>query len=268
MKKWIKRAVLAALLLVFVGSTGFIGFTMWQYRVNEKLYRDIAEQYTALSPAADSGAGSSGSADGQASGPAEMAPLTVDFEALREANPDVVGWIYCEGTVIDYPVLQGEDNDYYLHHTMDGKYSAAGSIFADAENGKGFQDANTVLYGHHMKNKSMFATLDSWQEQQYYEAHPVMWLLTPEQDYKIVLFSGYTTSAYSDTYQLITGQGPELDAYLQMAQEKSEFKPDVTLEEGERYVLLSTCAYVFDNARSVLHGKLVPVGSAGGRAKQ
>lgn len=267
MKKWIKRAVLAALLLVFVGSTGVIGFTMWQYRVNEKLYQDIADRYTDISPAAEAAAGAGAGAANGGSGPAEMAPLVVDFDALKEANPDVEGWIYCEGTVIDYPVLQGEDNDYYLHHTMDGKYSAAGSIFADAENGKGFRDINTVLYGHHMKNKSMFATLSNWQEQQYYEAHPVMWLLTPEQDYKIVLFSGYTTSAYSDTYKFITEPGEELDAYLQMAQEKSEFTSDVTLAEGERYVVLSTCAYVFDNARSVLHGKLVPVGSAGGRAK-
>lgn len=263
MKKWIRRAVVAALLLVFTGSTGIIGFTMWQYKANEKLYRDIAEQYTAPAPSAGRAAGDNGA--GESGTAAETAPIVVDFEALQAANPDVAGWIYCEGTVIDYPVLQGEDNDYYLHHTMDGKYSAAGSIFADAENEKGFQDANTILYGHHMKNKSMFATLSDWQEQQYYEAHPVMWLLTPKQDYKIELFSGYTTSAYSDTYQFISGQGPELDAYLQMAQKKSEFTSDVTPEEGDRYVLLSTCAYVFDNARSVLHGRLAPVNSAGGR---
>ena len=263
MKKWIKRTVIAVLFLVFVGSTGTIGITMWRYKVDEQLYQSIAQQYTAPAeiPAASGGEQGAGA-------PQESAPIIVDFDALQGANPDVVGWIYCEGTVIDYPVLQGEDNDYYLHHTMDGKYSAAGSIFADAENGKGFQDVNTILYGHHMKNKSMFATLSDWFEQSYYESHPVMWLLTPEQDYKIILFSGYTTSAKSDTYKYLTGPGEELDQYLQMAVEQSEFKTDVELAEGERYVLLSTCAYMFDNARSVLHGKLVPVDSVGGKPRE
>ena len=115
-----------------------------------------------------------------------------------------------------------------------------------------------------MKNGSMFATLDHWAEQEYYEGHPVMWLLTPEQDYKIVLFSGYTTSASSDTYAIFDGPCQELDAYLIKCRSQSDFSAEVELEGDSRYVLLSTCAYVFDNARFVLHGKLVPVDSAGG----
>ena len=91
-----------------------------------------------------------------------------------------------------------------------------------------------------------------------------MWLLTPEQDYKIVLFSGYTTSATSDTYTIFEGPSQELDAYLAKCREQSDFSMEVELDSEGRYVLLSTCAYVFDNARYVLHGMLVPVDSAGG----
>ncbi len=253
MKKAIIRTIMAVLLILFVGSVSAIIFIVKQYRDDEKVYGQAAEDFTRESEIRDG---------------ADTAPIVVDFEALKKENEDVIGWIYCEGTVIDYPVLQGDDNDYYLHHTYDGKKSVSGAIFADADNSPGFADSNTVIYGHHMKNKSMFATISKWVEQEYYEEHPVMWLLTPEQDYKIVLFSEYTTSAYSDTYLMYPQPCPEMDEYLMMAEEKSNFKPDPQyggqLDPNAHYVLLSTCAYVFDNARDVLHGKLVPVKSAGG----
>ena len=115
-----------------------------------------------------------------------------------------------------------------------------------------------------MKNGSMFAGLDKWADQEYYEEHPVMWLLTPEQDFKVLLFSGYTTSATSDTYTIFTGPAEEIDDYLRKSVSQSDFQANVVLYREARYVLLSTCAYVFDNARYVLHGVLVPVDSAGG----
>ena len=247
MKKKVFRVIFALLLIVFIGSVGGILFILKQYKDNDKLYAQAAEDYT------EPGTG-------------EAAPIVVDFEALKAVNEDVVGWIYCEGTVINYPVVQGEDNDLYLHHSYDKAYSVSGSIFVDSGNRKGFVDSNTIIYGHHMKNGSMFASLSKWSDQQYYEEHPVMWLLTPERDYKVELFSGYTTSAYAETYTMFPEPGAEVDAYLERAAGQSDFQPaEGTGLDGEaHYVLLSTCAYVFDNARSVLHGKLVPVDSAGG----
>ncbi len=247
MKKKIFRVIFAVLLILFIGSIGGILFILKQYKDNDKLYAQAAEEFTEP-------------------GSKEAAPIVVDFDALRQVNEDVIGWIYCEGTVIDYPVLRGADNDQYLHHAYDGSYSVSGSIFVDSGNREGFVDSNTIIYGHHMKNGSMFASLSKWSDQQYYEEHPVMWLLTPERDYKIELFSGYTTSAYAETYTMFPEPGAEVDAYLQRAAEQSDFRPSEGIElDGEaHYVLLSTCAYVFDNARSVLHGKLAPVDSAGG----
>lgn len=238
---------MAVLLVIFIGSVSVIGFVMKQYRDNDRIYAQASEEFTKTNE--DSGG--------------ETAPKVVDFDALLKVNPEVVGWIYCEGTVIDYPVLKGGDNKFYLSHTYEKEYSVSGSIFADAHNRPGFVDANTILYGHHMKNDSMFATLENWQDQQYYEEHPVMWLLTPERDYKIELFSGYMTSARADTYTMIQEPGAEMDAYLEKAASQSAFQSDVEIDGKSRYVLLSTCAYVFDNARAVLHGKLTPVESAG-----
>lgn len=248
MKRKIVRLIFVVLLVLFIGSIGGILLILKQYRDNGRLYARASEEYT--KPCGG-----------------EAAPIVVDFDELCKANEEVVGWLYCEGTVIDYPVMQGKDNDAYLHHSYDGAYSVSGSIFVDSGNRENFMDSNTIIYGHHMKDGSMFASLSKWSDQQYYEEHPVMWLLTPKRDYKIEIFSVYTTSAYAETYTIFSEPCTELDAYLQRVVKQSDIRPAEGVEPGKKaqHVLLSTCAYVFDNARSVLHGKLTPVNSAGGR---
>lgn len=162
-------------------------------------------------------------------------------------------------------MVQGADNDYYLKHSYDGAYSASGTVFVDAGNRPGFADCNTVVYGHNMKNGSMFACLSRWADQEFYEAHPVIWLLTPQQDYQIVLLGGCTTSAHADVYTIYPEACGEFDGYVEQMLERSDFRPLPRPEGTGRYVLLSTCAYVFEDARYILFGELVPVGSAGGR---
>lgn len=261
------------LLVVFLGSVGVIGAVMYQYRQIDKLYDAAVQTYTQENlevaespqePEASAADAYTPETEAKPEAGRVIAPITVDFAGLQAVNPEVVGWLYCEGTNINYPVMQGSDDDYYLTHSYDRAYNISGSIFVEAGNSPGFTDLNTIIYGHNMKNEAMFAHLDNWAEQSYYDAHPVMWLLTPERDYRIELFSGYTTSAYSDTYLLFPEPGDAFDAYLQRAAALSDFRSEVTLDKDGRYVLLSTCAYVFDNARFVLHGKLSPVDSAGG----
>lgn len=247
----IRRVLTVLLLLVFAGSVGVILYAQHQYHADEQLYSQAMKKFTAVNAKSD---GEESQEETR-----EVPPIQVDFDALQQESADVIGWIYCEGTVINYPVVQGTDNQYYLKHAYDGAYTTSGSIFIDCDNQPDFSDSNTIIYGHHMLNKTMFAPLGEWADQQFYEDHPVIWLLTPEQNYKIVLFSGYTTKAGSDTYAIFQGAGEELNQYIANALAKSDFQADVELGEGDRYVLLSTCAYVFNNARSVLHGKLVPV---------
>ncbi len=253
MGKKIRRIMMAALLAVFLVSTAVILYVKHNYRVSEALYSQAAEQYTSQAPEEDPDPDS------------QSAPIQVDFDALTAENEDIVGWIYCEGTPIAYPVVRGADNDYYLHRSYDGAYSASGSIFADANNREGFADCNTIIYGHHMKDGSMFASLSDWGEQEFYEAHPVIWLLTPGQDYRIELMSGFMTSAHADVYTIYQEPGEEFEHYVEAVLAESDFQPVLHSEGTGRYVLLSTCAYVFDDARYVLFGELVPADSTGGR---
>lgn len=256
------RLILMALLgAVFLGSLIAVLAARHRYREEDRLYDLAAEEF--LKETVQDASGRT-TGEGVAENKERIAPIEVDFDALLEACPDAVGWIYCEDTPINYPVVQGKDNGYYLRRSYTGTASTAGSIFIDASNQGDFTDSNTIIYGHHMKNGSMFACLDEWGEQEFYEAHPVMWLLTPGQDYEIVLFSGYTTAATSDTYRIFQGYGPELDEYLADCMAQSDFQADVDIDGKGRYVVLSTCAYVFADARHVLHGVLVPADSAGG----
>lgn len=278
MGKGIRRAVMAAALVLFLFSIISMGNILYNRGRDEALYREAQESYTAFVGESGetktetgksatehngvSGEGSSGGPGEKAYGDSEAgkerAPLVVDFAKLQAENEEVQGWIYCEGTPINYPVVKGEDNSFYLNHSYDGKESASGAIFMDVSNRSGFADANSILYGHHMKNGSMFAGLEKWADQEYYEEHPQMWLLTPEGDYRIVLFAGYTTRSDSETYTIFTDFCPEMEEYLKKCMEKSDFRADLE-KAGQKFVVLSTCAYSFEEARYVLHGILVPV---------
>lgn len=190
--------------------------------------------------------------------PTETAPIEVDFDVLLEKNRDVIGWLYCEDTPINLPVVQSSDNDYYLRRLLDGTWNSAGTLFADYRNTGDFSDENTIIYGHNMKNSSMFGSLTKYKTQSYYDEHPVLWLLTPETDYKVELIAGYVTPVDSEIYFLPQTE-QEVQALIEQAIQKSTFTADVELTDTDRYLTLSTCSYEYDNARYVLIGRLIPL---------
>ena len=191
-------------------------------------------------------------------------PKTVDFVALKEINPEIIGWLYCEGTEVDFPICATDNNDYYLSHAYDGTPKRSGSIFLEAADKTDFSDTNSVIYGHNMLDGSMFHCLEQWQDQKFYEEHDHMWLITPEKTYRINIFSGYVTDAFSSTYTVFTDYGELTKEYINNAFSLSDFYPvyekcDILVDGdySQKYVLLSTCAYNYKNARYVLHGKLI-----------
>ena len=264
-RRFLRFVLMCLMLSVFIVSVGAVSYIRRQYHDAEIRYEQAAASYTMAAQKTDLKLPNPPQEkEEEIVCLPELAPITVDFEALREVNPDVVGWIYCPDTVINYPVLHGGNNDVYLHTNYDGTYNAAGSIFVEEKNRIGFQDFNSILYGHHMANGSMFATLEYWQQQAYFDVHPSMWLLTPDQDYKITLYSAYTISAYGDVYVVFPEDGEDAREWVADAKERSAVVPSaVPVLEG-KHIMLSTCAYVFDNARAVVHGLMQPISSAGG----
>ena len=185
----------------------------------------------------------------------ETAPITVDFESLSAQYPDVVAWIYCPDTIIDYPIMQAENNDKYLRSLPDGTWNIAGTLFMDYRNAKDFSDSNSIIYGHNMKNDSMFGTLPDYSSQEHYEANPHWYLLTPIADYKIELIAGYVTHSTSEAYAIPETQ-EEKENLIQTAFVKSDFTAEVEIAENEKLITLSTCSYEYDDARYVLVGVL------------
>ena len=263
-RKWIIRILGAAALIVFVYSIGSLFLIRQKYREAEKLYRQAAENYTQAAAPAPTPEETAGDPAPEEKSPPDRAPIAVDFDALLAVGPDVIGWIYCEGTVINYPVVHAPDNEYYLHLSYDGKLSETGTIFSDAGNRPGIQDSNIILYGHHMQDMSIFATLKYWYEQEYYDEHPYMWFLTPEQDYRMDLYSIHSTSATSDYYRVFYEPGDEFERYIRQAKEESGFVSDVEPDPQLHHLMLSTCAYSYYNERTVMHAQLVPVAGAEG----
>lgn len=189
----------------------------------------------------------------------EQAPIKVDFDYLKEESEEIVAWLYLEGSIINYPVAQAADNQYYLNHLPDGTQNSSGTLFVDYRNSDDFSDWNTVIYGHNMKNDTAFGTLDLYKEPEYYAENPVMWLLTPEETYKLELIAGYVTPSDSQVYLQDLTQEQQMKVVME-AVEKSTFDSGIVPLPGDRFVTLSTCSYEYSDARYVLIGRLIVVG--------
>ena len=219
-----------------------IGKTMWEYQVAKSAYTNISEKTAKVDPKQFTG--------------------VVDWKALKKVNPDVQGWLYQKGTVINYPVVQGTDNDAYLHTRFDKQWSGGGTLFVDCRMEKDFKGFNSIIYGHHMKDGSMFRSIRGYtKEDGYYDKHKTLELATPHGNYHLVVFSAFITKATDeDTYKM-TYDEAEKQAYIDRTWERSELpitKDSVDVTKNDRLVTLSTCAYDYEEARYIVMCKMVP----------
>lgn len=229
-------------------SGGALAVQWREYRQGKAAYATLAETAVAVSKVPNNAALARPDTSGQ-----NTLAIEVDFDALEKINPDVVGWLYCPDTIISYPVVQGEDNEYYLDHLFDGTQNSAGCLFLDSRC-EGLEGNNSIIYGHYIKNDTLFASLKEYQDQAYYEAHPRMFLITPESVWTIELFSAYITGTDGKAWQRTFDFEEEYEAWLIQLQENSCFDSSVTPGISDRVITLSTCSYVFQDARFVCHG--------------
>lgn len=235
--------VITVCLIGIILVSGYkIGKTMWEYHVAKSAYTNISEKTAKVDPKQFTG--------------------VVDWKALKKVNPDVQGWLYQKGTVINYPVVQGTDNDAYLHTRFDKQWSGGGTLFVDCRMEKDFKGFNSIIYGHHMKDGSMFRSIRGYtKEDGYYDKHKTLELATPHGNYHLVVFSAFITKATDeDTYKM-TYDEAEKQAYIDRAWERSELpitRDSVDVTKNDRLVTLSTCAYDYEEARYIVMCKMVP----------
>ena len=230
-----------------------------QYRQGDETYAQ-AEELAGLPDLSDlpvvdftGGSGSvssSASADGAGEAPEEVpvwqdpyaqALKDMDFSALRQQNPDVLGWILIPGTRVSYPVVQGTDNSYYLDHTWRGGKNSVGAIFMDYRNSGDLSDFNTIIYGHRMNNRSMFGTLSQYKSRSYWQAHPYVYLTDDSGTHRYEIFAAGEVSVDSDVYRLGLRSDSGRQSFLDSCLALSALNTGVTPHTYDKVLTLSTC---------------------------
>lgn len=186
--------------------------------------------------------------------------IDIDFNYLKELNPDIVGWIFMERENINYPIVLGKDNYYYLNHLPDRTPNRLGSIFMDYRNKGGFIDDTTVLFGHNMLDESMFAPLENYRQQEYFDEHPSLYIFTPDATYRLDVYAGYVVEAHDidSLHQKIKNIEEKRD-FVASSVARSTFKSNVHIADDDRFVSLYTCNYDYTDSRYVVQTKLVKI---------
>ena len=253
------------MLAVFLISAFFLGRTLLGYYKNHSRYEEAALKMVTLITPTPGPAITPEPAELTPT-PGPTPPITVDFEALKDESTHVKGWIYSPDTPINYPVMQYKNNDYYLTHAYDGSNDKGGAIFLDCRTTDSMIDQHLIIYGHHMKNRSMFGSLMQYQKQDYYTSHPVLYLITPEKSYEIQVFAARTTDSDPELFLTWFASEGARENYYGRARAQSTIQTEVGYNKEAQLVSLVTCSYYdgYEDAKFQVHGWLVPLGTTQG----
>lgn len=188
----------------------------------------------------------------------EVREQRIAFEELKAQNEDVIGWIEIPDTEISYPLMQGDDDQYYLKHTFSGNKNSAGSIFVEFQNKPDLSDRHTIIYGHNMKNGSMFGGLKEYRNASYLVEHPMIYIDLEDGTHSYQIFSCYETPADSDTYTIGFATQPDgqYERFVQTIKGRSAYDTGIEVSKNDRVITLSTCTKSGVN-RFVVHAKKI-----------
>lgn len=229
------QAALAGVVLFCLGK---IGYAFLQYKAGQDAY-DAIRTETAGDPA-DAGVAQ-----------ADETESKVDFAALQEKYPQAVGWLSSAGTNIDYPVMQASDNDYFLRRLPSGEWNMSGSLFLDYQCAPDFSDDLSVIYGHNMDDGSMFASLENYAMQAWYDDHPVMELVTGQGTATLDVLYGFTIPAQTWVDRGF-GSAANRQDLLEYASGHTTFTAQDQWDGEAALVALVTCEERNDQNRYVL----------------
>lgn len=238
-------------LIIFLCAVAFgIGYTV-KLQLEKKKYEDIAKEAhvtETVTPTPTTGETTSPMPEATAAPTeeAEKPEIPIDFASLQAENSEIYAWIQILDTAIDYPVVQRVgDDSYYLEHTIDGTEGLPGSIYTETQTSMDFSDYNTVIYGHKMKNGTMFGTLTQYADPEYMEAHPEIYIYTPDHIFTYEVFAAvtYDNRHILNSFDFSTTEGRQ--AYLDSIQSVRNFsthiREDVQVGTEDHILTLSTC---------------------------
>ena len=240
-----KKAIINILLVFFLGVLLYSGYRLYgifsEYYKGRSEYKKTSSQYVTKKEESTE----QEEKDGKKKKKVESAPIEVDFASLMKENEDVAGWIYCPDTVVDYPVMHGKDNDLYLHHMVNKEYNFAGCIFEDYRNTPGQKDPATILYGHHMKDGSMFHDLHRFGDAAFFDENQFLYIYTPEGNLAYEIFASYPFSNV-DLMMCFDYSTPDaaliyFEGIWTNRSMTSHFRDNVALYGDSNIITMSTC---------------------------
>ncbi|MCI7796014.1 MAG: class B sortase [Lachnospiraceae bacterium] len=263
MKK-IETMLLSLAIGVFTICGVRLGAVCLSYRAAEKEYREVmaaAAPWKAPETAEEDGSEVLSETAGRTGKPDGEFISSVDFRKLSGINPDIVGWLEIPALEISYPVVQAGDNSMYLKKTFYGNKNDAGCIFMDFRNDPGVTDRNTILYGHNMKNGTMFGKLKKYRDEETAKNGRVFFYSTPESVFQCEILSCRTVSASEEEYPVEFRDSLEFMEYTGRARQESGCSFETAISEKDRLITLSTCSGE-DAERFVVQARIAPAHTA------
>lgn len=184
--------------------------------------------------------------------------VKIDFDKLRQINEDITAWILFDNNKISYPIVQGKDNEEYLYQMADKTKNPAGSIFIDSQCSADFTDSHTILYGHNMKDQSMFGSLKNYYlKEDYFQKNRCFTIYTPTQPLRYEVFAWYEAAADDDVYQVGFTADEEFGRFVNQILSKRYRNVEISVTQQDRIVTLSTCSS--SGKRFIVHGKQIGI---------
>ncbi len=211
-----------------------MAYQQWQlYEKGNEEYEELISDNTD-----DNGDDNDSDESNIAEEPADV--FSLDWDSLLAQNPDIVGWIRMDPT-INYPVVKGSDNSYYLTHGFNQSYNINGCIFMNCQNKSDWSDRNTVVYGHNMINGVMFGNNSYYSDKSYTDSHPYFFIYVPDGKYTYTIFDTMVVYDATTPYNITFQSDDEFDAYLEEMNRVKSYGMDVKVATDDKIVTLSTC---------------------------
>lgn len=244
----LRNLIIGVLLLVMIVS----GIGVVRDRMNSARQRELEESLAQLASQTQAETTVEESSAPETE-PETEAPYVspIDFEALQEQNPDTIGWIRIPGTRIDYPIVQSADNAEYLHTDFDGKESVYGAIYLDADSQPDFMGWNNPIYGHHMRDGSMFKDVVRFKEEDYFKEHQFFEVYTPERTIHLKAVSCYYTDPNGIVRKTRFNSQESFDQWTEERLSPGSFAQPPEVSVDSIFVLV-TCSYELNDARTLL----------------
>lgn len=246
-----RKIINIILVAIIIVCLSIIGYKYYNYNKDDKLNSEIQDLQPVINEASDSDNNSSGENDGQDQSKEGNYVNSANEEQLKSINSDYKMWIQIENTNINYPVVQSSDNDYYLKHNFRKESNISGTVFVESANDID-NDKNIILYGHNMRNGTMFNNITNYKEESFFNEDNKISIIMNNTLYEYEVFSVYVKNVSEVNLAIGFASEDEFINYAYNEAEESLYKKDVDFSAEDNLITLVTCSYEFTDARTIV----------------